>query len=565
VSATPTVAVRGLCALLLASAALLLGAGPASAVVRYAASGGTAEDTVCVTPQASPCSIDIAASGPNVQPDDEVVIAPGDYSDTAGDLGEFDFVSPIAGNVHGAIGQPRPTITLHANSGWGAFLISTGRLSHLVIETADAQVNVTVQGGTVEDLIARSSTAGARVCQHTVSDTATIRDSVCLSTGENSAAVGTNVGTFVGTHTGILRNVTAIATGNGSYGLHYRVHGGAPGVVWNVDAKSVIARGEAADVRADGVGAAGAATTVALDHSNYASTETETAAGGSATVTPAGTNFNVTDPPLLAADSIHQLPGSPTIDAGDVDGSSGATDIDGQTRTIDSAADAGADELAHSTSTAVSCSPGSVALGASATCTATVTDTAATATAPPGSVGFSSDAAGSFGSGGTCALVAVSAAESSCQLPYAPAQLGSGSHEITARFPLGGVHEASEGSTTLAVTPLRRCAGKPVTIPGTPGANVIRGTRKADVIAGLGGRDTIRGLGGKDLICGGAGNDRLLGGSGRDRLIGGRGRDRLVGGPGRDRLLGGPGRDRLIGGRGRDILLGGPGRDRQVQ
>lgn len=79
-----------------------------------------------------------------------------------------------------------------------------------------------------------------------------------------------------------------------------------------------------------------------------------------------------------------------------------------------------------------------------------------------------------------------------------------------------------------------RCLGRPATIVGTPGRDILRGTRGDDVIAALGGADVVRGRGGDDLICGGPGADRLAGGAGRDRLLGRGGRDRCDGGPGRD-------------------------------
>ena len=82
----------------------------------------------------------------------------------------------------------------------------------------------------------------------------------------------------------------------------------------------------------------------------------------------------------------------------------------------------------------------------------------------------------------------------------------------------------------------RYCAGRPATIVGTTGRDLLRGTRRADVIAALGGNDRVEGLRGNDVVCGGRGNDRLIGGRGRDRLIGGRGRDTCLGGPGRDRI-----------------------------
>ena len=115
-----------------------------------------------------------------------------------------------------------------------------------------------------------------------------------------------------------------------------------------------------------------------------------------------------------------------------------------------------------------------------------------------------------------------------------------------------GGGEQSSGGGAQTPPPAPRCAGKPATIVGSPGADRLRGTSKADVIVALGGDDRVRALGRGDVVCGGAGRDRLEGGAGADRLLGGAGRDVLIGGAGRDRLDGGAGRDRCLGGPGRD-------------
>ena len=61
------------------------------------------------------------------------------------------------------------------------------------------------------------------------------------------------------------------------------------------------------------------------------------------------------------------------------------------------------------------------------------------------------------------------------------------------------------------------CDGKPATIVGTPGDDVIDGTSRSDVIHGLGGNDTINGLDGDDFICGGDGHDIINGADGAVR------------------------------------------------
>ena len=103
-----------------------------------------------------------------------------------------------------------------------------------------------------------------------------------------------------------------------------------------------------------------------------------------------------------------------------------------------------------------------------------------------------------------------------------------------------------------------QCLGRPVTMTGTSGNDVLTGTTKRDVIRALGGDDVINALGGNDRVCAGAGNDRVNGRSGRDVVAGGSGNDRVRGAGGDDDLRGQSGRDRLKGKGGDDVLRGGP-------
>lgn len=105
------------------------------------------------------------------------------------------------------------------------------------------------------------------------------------------------------------------------------------------------------------------------------------------------------------------------------------------------------------------------------------------------------------------------------------------------------------------------CAGKPATIVGTPGDDVLTGTALNDVIWGGGGDDDVSGRGGDDLICLGGGDDAASGGLGDDVIYGGRGVDALWGNRGTDRRVGGKAADVLRGGAGRDRLLGNGGID----
>jgi Ca2+-binding RTX toxin-like protein len=100
--------------------------------------------------------------------------------------------------------------------------------------------------------------------------------------------------------------------------------------------------------------------------------------------------------------------------------------------------------------------------------------------------------------------------------------------------------------------PTRFCKGRPATIVGTPGNDVLTGTSGRDVVAALGGNDVVTSLGGNDLICAGAGRDKVNAGGGKDRILGQGGNDRLRGAGGKDNLRGGAGRDKCNGGPGRD-------------
>jgi hypothetical protein len=202
-------------------------------------------------------------------------------------------------------------------------------------------------------------------------------------------------------------------------------------------------------------------TTITIDHSNFDTTSV--LAGG--TITDAGNNQ--TTAPMLAADNVHQLAASPTINAGAVDGSSGTTDVDGQSRTLGMDPDIGADELGHPTSTSIACLPGTVPAGSATTCTLTVTDDAATgATSPTGNVALASDTnGGTVSAGGSCALVMPTANQASCQLSYTPGQVGTGTHQLTAQYVGDSTHEPSQASMNLGVTtPLQ----PPTPEPGLP-------------------------------------------------------------------------------------------------
>jgi hypothetical protein len=442
----------------------------ASATTRYAAPGGTAEDTVCVTPDAAKCSIGAAAGGPDVLPADEAVILPGEYSDSAGDLNgdtgnpTDGVVQPTAGSVHGASGEPMPVISINESTANGAFLLSATTLSRVRIDAGASATGALTLGfgsssSVVEHVIASSVRDNAITCNHW---NGVLRDSVCSSSGSGGIGVGASVSGGVNTMNLTLRNVTAVSTGADSFGASYRFFGGSS-ANWIVNSRSVIAKGTSKDVVAAALMFGGSCpnTTVSLDYSDYATTQIANDMGCVAAASPAGSGNNQTADPLLAADGFHQLSGSITADRGFTDGSSGTTDIDGQNRTIGSAPDIGADELAFPTTTAVSCTPNPLAFGSGAAqCAVNVTDTTS---APPvtflSGVRLSSDMPGSFVP--NCeTLFMETPTEGTCTAPYTPT--AAGAHTITAVYPGDTSHDSSQDTDVLQVT-------LPGTAPG-PGA-----------------------------------------------------------------------------------------------
>ncbi len=167
--------------------------------------------------------------------------------------------------------------------------------------------------------------------------------------------------------------------------------------------------------------------------------------------------------------------------------------------------------------------------------------------------------------GSTFACRVDAAAFAACTTPFTTGVLADGAHtfEVRATDAAGNTDPTPAAQSFTVNTPVAvpTCMGKPATIVGTIGADVLTGTGGNDVIVGLGGKDKINGGGGNDLICGGDGNDVLRGAGGNDRLDGGAGNDSLGGGGGKDSLEGGDGDDVLKGNGDDDAIDGGAGND----
>jgi hypothetical protein len=104
------------------------------------------------------------------------------------------------------------------------------------------------------------------------------------------------------------------------------------------------------------------------------------------------------------------------------------------------------------TSTTVTCSPGTVAVGQATSCTATVTDTASSgATTPTGTVSFTSNASnGSFASSSCTLSPASTSGQASCSVSYLSGQTGVAT--ITGSYAGDGSHLASSGQGAVTGT-----------------------------------------------------------------------------------------------------------------
>jgi hypothetical protein len=165
-----------------------------------------------------------------------------------------------------------------------------------------------------------------------------ISDSILRSIAERGQAVQSRLVTGDGLR---LRNVTAIATGDASYGvLSEAGHGSAePG---SIQARNVIARGTLGDVGSRGPGEECGAQCVAaaldIGYSNFRAV----AGDGQRTLGPGNQS---SDPRFVAADDFRLADDSPAIDAGTAD-LLGPSALDGSPRIQGAAVDIGAYERA---------------------------------------------------------------------------------------------------------------------------------------------------------------------------------------------------------------------------
>jgi hypothetical protein len=317
--------------LLTAGVALLFAAAPASAATRYAAPAGSGGPNTCLDP-ATPCQLQHALV--QADPGDEVVVQPGDYP-TANTVQVGDRV-----DLHGVAGQPRPRIVYSgaAEALTVAFAAAGTTIRHLELESPSGSGLLLVGSTVVREVLVR---AGLNACQAPIRSV-TFLSSVCLSTGSMRTALRLGIDSSSLTHT--IRNVTAVATGASSTGLALTWDGttcNGGGVCSGVAAvTNTIARGAGLDVSVTGDNDAGTVAHLTLGYSSFDPAKTAIA-NPSAAILDGGANQAAS--PLLDG-AVHQLPGSPTIDAGLTDSLNGPFDFEGDPRLAGAATDIGADE-----------------------------------------------------------------------------------------------------------------------------------------------------------------------------------------------------------------------------
>jgi hypothetical protein len=299
----------------------------ASAAVRYTAPSGSGPIASC--PQADPCSFEDALDYGQVHDGDEISLASGHYS-VASDLGTDKAVT-----IHGQPGSARPVITSSAST----FLYvndPNAVVRDLIIDYTGGFTALFIADGTVERVVVSASATACSLRE------AVVRDTVCFSTQSPALRAGT---ANPDADSVKLRNVTAVSAGTSpsAWGIYVDAQ---QGNAVTVDAKTVIASGDdsaAGDVYASG-GSGGATAALNFSSSNY---DTVLEVGGGSATDP-GTGSNQEDPPLfvdVASGDLHEAVGSPTIDGGELDPSSGTLDADGAPRTHGPAADIGAYEF----------------------------------------------------------------------------------------------------------------------------------------------------------------------------------------------------------------------------
>jgi hypothetical protein len=292
----------------------MLPAGARAAQTFYARGGGGNTGAPCT--EAEPCNLGKAVKGADDAGSGSVVLLPGpDFTPQTSVIVK----GPI--DIGGQAGSARPTI--FAPSGEGGIAVEDGAHLHdvNVVDDQNSYGALGVQGGASAERITATAVSGIGCFLSSGS----IRDSVC------AGAVGVTAGALAPSTTAELRNVDAIGAFEGIFAFTpFDTYENRVEVVNSI----VLAREPGSHDIVAGDTANEGIVRVDLANSVYVTVETAEAAD---VVTPPGTAGNITAPPAFvdsADGDFHQLPTSPTIDAGLTEAANGEVDLDGNPRAL---------------------------------------------------------------------------------------------------------------------------------------------------------------------------------------------------------------------------------------
>ena len=312
---------------LVAAALLALPATALAATTRYATPSPAGGANCSV---GNPCSLSTAING--ASSGDTVVIDSGNYVVPAGsDV----FANNSNLDIYGALGQPRPTITISPPANAPGLALNSGtRLAGVqltVTSGSPAALNLT-GGDTLEDSLVTMTTGDAvDILGATGGFTGgLVRDDILRAGG-----TGLSVEDVTGMD---VRHVTAIGTGGGGRGIELFSN---TGETTSVDARDSIFEGAQNDILVDNPGSGATLTT---DYDDYDPTGVYNNPSYPGVFNTGAHDISAA-PLFVSGTDAHEAAGSPTIDRGATFSNSGVHDIDGDTRLLGQAEDIGADEF----------------------------------------------------------------------------------------------------------------------------------------------------------------------------------------------------------------------------
>jgi hypothetical protein len=292
--------------------------------MRYASPTGTdlAECTI-----GDPCSITRAIN--QASSGSHVFIEPGTYGSPQPLKHELYNPDPLTVQASDPANPPR--IVSHSDE--AAILLYGSTVSHLVLISSASTTGLFLEGGSGDHIAVFASKGGYGACSIY---NARLTDSLCAETHRGDPAIGMSEGGS-GTDASILRGVTAIASGKHGIGLN----SAESGLTTSISVTNSIIRGDQTDIRLFASGGSMAGT---FRHTAFRPHATDVTGGA----TIKANKSNVARAPKFVdpnGGNFQEKRSSPTVNAGAKD-PAGDTDLAGNPRTLGSAPDIGAFELA---------------------------------------------------------------------------------------------------------------------------------------------------------------------------------------------------------------------------